>query len=106
MACDKRQQRLEKGLRTSSAHLRCSSDDILCDVHHVVVVSIGLIQLYRSELWIMPSADALIPENPPYFKDLLKAANNETLQMQLPATSPRVCSSMHLPSVLAHRSAA
>ena len=93
-------------LCTSSAHLRCLSDDILCDVHHVVVVSIGLIQLYRSELWVMPSADTLIPENPPYFKDLLEAANNETLQVQLSATSRKPCSGMHLPSVLAHRSAA
>ena len=53
----------------------------------------------------MPSADTLIPKNPPYFKDLLKAANNETLQVQLSATSPRPCSGMHLPSVLAHRNA-
>jgi len=82
------------------------SDDILCDVHHVVVVSIGLIQLDRSELWVMPSADTLIPKNPPDFKDLLKAANNETLQMHLSATSPSLFSGMHLPSVLAHRSAA
>ncbi len=38
----------------------------------------------------MPSADTLIPEDPPYFEDLLKAANNETLQVQLSATSPRL----------------
>ena len=65
------------------AHLCSLSDHILSDCHHVVVVCICLVQLNRSEFWIVAGADAFIAENTPDLKHLLKAANNQALQMQL-----------------------
>ena len=56
MASGRRQMASAEGrwLYKSSAHLRCLSDDLFCDVHHVVVVSIRLIQLYGCELGVVP----------------------------------------------------
>lgn len=63
------------------AHLCSLSDDVLSEGHHVIVVSIGLVQLDRCELRVMAGADAFVAENAPNLKHLLKAANDEALQM-------------------------
>ena len=63
------------------AHLCSLSDDVLSEGHHVIVVSVSLVQLNRCELWVVAGADAFIAENAPNLKHLLKAANNEALQM-------------------------
>lgn len=63
------------------AHLCSLSDDAFSEGHHVIVVSVGLVQLDRCELWIVAGADAFIAKNAPNLKHLLKAANDEALQM-------------------------
>lgn len=59
-------------------------DDVFSERHHVIVVSISLVQLHRCELWIVAGADALIAEDTANLEHFLKAADYQALQMQLP----------------------
>ena len=68
-----------KGIR--QRYLGCSSYEALCQCHHVSVVSISLIQLNRSELWVVAGADALITEDTSNLKHPLKSTDNHALEM-------------------------
>ena len=67
--------------RIRQQYLGCSSYEALCQRHHVSVVSISLIQLNRSELWVVAGADALITEDTSNLKHPLKSTDNHALEM-------------------------
>ena len=48
-------------------------------MHHVIVISIRLIELYHAEFWVTTSRQALIAEVPINFEYLFKSTNNHTL---------------------------
>ena len=49
----------------------------------VLVVAVGLVQLQHREFGVVPRADALVAEDPADLVDLLDAADQQPLQVQL-----------------------
>ena len=63
--------------------LRRVRDELLGQVHHVVVVGERLVGLEHRELGVVPSAQPLVAEHPPDFEDVLVPADEQTLEGQL-----------------------
>ncbi len=57
----------------SQAHLM---NQFLCQLHHVVVITVCLVKLQHGEFWIVLGRDSLIPEIPVNLVDFLKAPDN------------------------------
>mmetsp|Transcript_15609 Transcript_15609/g.26332 ORF Transcript_15609/g.26332 Transcript_15609/m.26332 type:complete len:213 (+) Transcript_15609:613-1251(+) len=65
------------------ADLTChTTNQLLRQIHHVIIISICLIQLHTSKLRIMPGTNPLIPKNSSQFIHTRKSSNNKSLQMQ------------------------
>ena len=69
-------------------HLRhdragAGDDEPLDEVHHVVVVAVGLVRLEHRELGVVGGVDALVAEHSPDLEDAVEAADDESLQVQL-----------------------
>ena len=58
------------------------SNQLLREIHHVVVVGIGLVHLDRGELRVVPGADAFVAEDPAQLIDPLEAAHHKALEVQ------------------------
>ena len=58
-------------------------DQILRQIHHAVVVGVGLIQLQQGELRVVAGIHPLVAEHPADFIYPLKAAHDQPLQVQL-----------------------
>ena len=65
-------------------YLHCSTgEQILKEVHHVVEVGVGLIELNGGELRVVAGVHALVAEDATYLIDALNAADDEALEVQL-----------------------
>ena len=53
--------------------------EFLDEVHHAVVVGIGLIHLHGGELGVVARVHALVAEDAAHFVDALEAADDEAL---------------------------
>lgn len=78
-----RHSKASEDCEVQEADLCAGSQNVLCELHHVVVVSIGLVELNGGELRIMAGGGALISEDAPNLKHLFKAAHYEALEVQL-----------------------
>ena len=67
----------------AAERLDAGDDQALGQVHHGAVVAVGLVQLHHGEFGIVPRADALVAEDPADLVDLLDAADQQPLQVQL-----------------------
>lgn len=63
--------------------VRAVTEKLLRNFHHAVVVNIRLIQLDSGKFRIVPNIHTLVSEKPPYFIHLFKAADYQTLEIQL-----------------------
>ena len=73
-----------KHVRTvPEADLCACSENVLCELHHVVVVSIGLVELNGCELRVVAGGGALVSEDAPNLKHLFETAHYEALEVQL-----------------------
>ena len=61
-------------------HLR---NHVLSQLHHIVVISICLIELACSEFRVMSKIDALVSELLSDFEDSVNSSNNKLLKVQL-----------------------
>ena len=59
------------------------AEHVLGQVHHAVIIGIGLIQFHEGEFRIVAGVQALIPENTADLVDPLQAADDQALQVQL-----------------------
>ena len=76
--------RLAPGTLISAAEgLDRPADQGLGQVHHRVVVAVGLVGLQHGELGVVPRADALVAVDPADLEDPLHAADQQPLQVQL-----------------------
>ena len=66
-----------------SAARAAVGDEVLGEVHHVVVVGERLVRLEHRELGVVAGVDALVAEHPADLEDPLEAADDEPLQVQL-----------------------
>ena len=55
----------------------------LCNIHHAVVIGVRLIQLKQRKFRIVARINALVAENAADFIYLIKAADNQPLEVQL-----------------------
>mmetsp|Transcript_33070 Transcript_33070/g.103929 ORF Transcript_33070/g.103929 Transcript_33070/m.103929 type:complete len:329 (-) Transcript_33070:921-1907(-) len=62
---------------------RRAGDELLGEGHHVLVVGVGLVELDRGELWVVPRRDALVAEDAAELVDTLHAADDEALEVEL-----------------------
>src|SRR6185312_15688289 len=58
-------------------------DELFGEVHQVVVVSVGLVELEHGELGVVPGADAYVAEVAVDLVDAVEAADDEALQVKL-----------------------
>ena len=58
-------------------------DELLGELHVHVVVAVGLVQLEHRELGVVPRREPLVPEHPADLVDLLEAADDEALEVEL-----------------------
>ena len=63
--------------------LRRAGEQVLKEVHHVVEVGVGLIELDGGELRVVAGVHALVAEDAAYLVDALYAADDEALEVQL-----------------------
>ena len=66
-------------LRGSQDFLRNIAIEILREVHHAMVIGIGLIELHEGELRIVPGVEALVAENTADFIDSFQTADDQAL---------------------------
>ena len=62
--------------------LREEREDLLGEVHHVVVVPVGLVDLHHRELGVVVGVDVLVPEVLCDLKDLLETADDKALEVE------------------------
>lgn len=62
---------------------RRAGEQVLEEVHHVVEVRVGLVQLDGGELRVVPRVHALVAEDAAYLVHALYAADDEALEVQL-----------------------
>ena len=70
-------------IQTSAYALRRRRVKLLGDVHHLVVVDVGLIKFYRGKLGIVLGIHTFVAELTTDFVNLFKTADYATLEMQL-----------------------
>ena len=61
---------------------RQASQHVFCEIHEVVVIRIGLVELQHRELGIMPCRETLVAEVAIDFINALEAADHEPLQIE------------------------
>ena len=67
-----------------AGHLFCHiAVKVLGQVHHAVVIRVGLVQLHQRELRVMPRVESLVAEDAPDLVDALHPADNQALQIKL-----------------------
>ena len=69
--------------RRAQDALRHVPDQRLGQVHQVVIVAVGLVELEHRELGVVPRRDALVAEIAVDLEDLFQAADDQFLQIQL-----------------------
>ena len=63
--------------------LRQRGDQLLHHRRHRLVVGVGLVRLQHGELGVMEGGDPLVAEDPPHLVDLLQAAHDQALEVEL-----------------------
>ena len=63
--------------------LRDVAVEVLGQVHHPVVVGVGLVELHQGEFRVVAGVEALVAENAADLVDLFQAADNEALEVEL-----------------------
>ena len=67
-----------------SEHFLCDKTiQVLCQIHHAVVICVCLVKLHQSELWVMSCIKTLITEYTSDLIYLLESSDDQSLQVQL-----------------------
>ncbi len=69
--------------RLAADDLRQPAEHLLGKIHHPMVVGIGLIELHQRELGVMAGIQSLIAEDAADLEDLLQAADDQALEVEL-----------------------
>ena len=69
--------------RRAADRLRQMPEEILRQVHHAVIVGVGLIELHERKLGVVACVEALVAEDAADLVDLLEAPDDQALEVQL-----------------------
>ena len=68
--------------RSAMQLLNEAGDDLLCEVHHIVVITVSLVDLHHRELRVVVGVDILVPEVLGDLKNLIKPADDQALEVE------------------------